>query len=78
MEAAEVWHKDTEMAPVSHDTSHTDRRRASSPDPDQEVAEEVHKRVAKRMRQLPTLPGTPGEEDSSTDMMRMRMSFPKA
>ena len=38
-----------------------------SPDPEQEVAEEVRKRVAKRMRQLPIPPGTPGEEDSSTD-----------
>ena len=70
VDAAEEWQKDAEMSPVSHHTSLTARRRASlwgSPDPNQEVAEEVHKRVAKRMRQLPTLPGTQGEEDSSTD-----------
>ena len=46
VDAAEERRKDAEMSPVSHHTSHTTRRRASphgSPDPDQEVAEEVHK-----------------------------------
>ena len=67
---SEEWEKDAEMPPVSHRPAHATRRRASSlgsPDLDHEVAEEVHKRMAKRMRQLPTLPGTPGEEDYSTD-----------
>ena len=56
--------EDAKMPPVNHRPAHTARRRAiprGSPDPDQEVVEEVHRRVAKRMRQLPALPG---DEDS--------------
>ena len=58
------------MSPVSHHTSHPARTRTSprgSPDPDQEVADEVRRRVAKRMRQLPTLSGTTADKDSSSD-----------
>ena len=69
VDADEEREKDAEMPPVSHRPAHATRRRASpmgSQHPDQEMAEEVRKRVIKRMRQLSTLPGTPGEEDSST------------
>ena len=70
MDTAEEREKDAEMPPVSHHPTCTARRRASPwgfPDPDQEVAEEVCKRVAKRMMELPVLPSTPGGEDLSTD-----------
>ena len=60
VDAAEERQKEAEMSPVSHHTSHTARRASprGCPDPDQEVEEAVHKRVAKRRRQLPTLPET--------------------
>ena len=71
-DATKEREKVDEMPPVNHCHTCTARRRASpmgspDPDPDQEVAEEIRERVAKRMRQLPALPCTPGDEDSSTD-----------
>ena len=55
MDTAEEWPKDAEMSHVRHHTSHICRRWAipqGSPDPEQEVVEEVHKIVGKGVRQL--------------------------
>ena len=71
VDATEEQQKEAEMSTVSHHTSHPTRRRASpwgSPDCDQEaLEEEVHRRVAKRVRQLPTPSGTTADEDSCSD-----------
>ena len=53
VEATEEWQKEVEVPPASLNTSRPTRRMASpqgSLDFDQEVEEEVHRRVAKRMR----------------------------
>ena len=58
------------MSHTNHYISRPSTRRASpwgSPDPDQEVVEEVRRRVAKRMRQCPTLSGNTADEGSSSD-----------
>ena len=71
IEAMEDHQKEMESSPTSLNTSRTARKRANhrgSPNLDQDVAEEVCRHVAKRMRQMPVYSGATAEEDSTSEV----------
>ena len=70
VEATEDCQRDVEASPANLNISRPARWRANpwgSPDPDQDVAEEIRRCVAKRMKQLPAYLGATAKEDSISE-----------